>query len=406
MTAASILHADLDAFYASVEQRDNPKLRGRPVIVGSGVVLASSYEARAVGIYTTMSGRDARRICPEAVFVSPRMEAYSEASKTVYEIFNDTAPVVEGISIDEAFLDVTGMEHIAGSPAEIAAGLRRRVLEEAKLPISVGVARTKFLAKVASGAAKPDGLLVVEPDAEVDFLHPLPIQALWGVGKVTTRKLNEMGIRKVGDLASTSRVILASAVGESSADHLLDLANGRDPRRVKPRERRKSIGAQSAFPRGSRSGDQIDSLAAALVDRTSKRLREAGRACRTVTISMRFGDFSRSTRAHSLPFPTDSTESILAAVRDLIDQSRPRIEEKELTLIGVSLGNLARADTVQMELPIGEQEERGGRDQAALDQAVDVVRSRFGDGVIKRASMIDADQGVPVPTLPDSDSSP
>ncbi|MCB0856842.1 MAG: DNA polymerase IV [Solirubrobacterales bacterium] len=405
MTAASILHADLDAFYASVEQRDNPKLRGRPVIVGSGVVLASSYEARAVGIYTTMSGRDARRICPEAVFVSPRMEAYSESSKAVYEIFNDTAPVVEGISIDEAFLDVTGMEHIAGSPAEIAAGLRRRVLEEAKLPISVGVARTKFLAKVASGAAKPDGLLVVEPDAEVDFLHPLPIQALWGVGKVTTRKLNEMGIRKVGDLASTSRVILASAVGESSADHLLDLANGRDPRRVKPRERRKSIGAQSAFPRGSRSGDQIDSLAAALVDRTSKRLREAGRACRTVTISMRFGDFSRSTRAHSLPFPTDSTESILAAVRDLIDQSRPRIEEKELTLIGVSLGNLARADTVQMELPIGEQEERGGRDQAALDQAVDVVRSRFGDGVIKRASMIDADQGVPVPTLPDSDNS-
>lgn len=405
MTAASILHADLDAFYASVEQRDNPKLRGRPVIVGSGVVLASSYEARAVGIYTTMSGRDARRICPEAVFVSPRMEAYSEASKAVYEIFNDTAPVVEGISIDEAFLDVTGMEHIAGSPAEIAAGLRRRVLEEAKLPISVGVARTKFLAKVASGAAKPDGLLVIEPDAEVDFLHPLPIQALWGVGKVTTRKLNEMGVRKVGDLASTSRVILASAVGESSADHLLDLANGRDPRRVKPRERRKSIGAQSAFPRGSRSGDQIDSLAAALVDRTSKRLREAGRACRTVTISMRFGDFSRSTRAHSLPFPTDSTESILAAVRDLIDQSRPRIEEKELTLIGVSLGNLARADTVQMELPIGEQEERGGRDQAALDQAVDVVRSRFGDGVIKRASMIDADQGVPVPTLPDSDNS-
>jgi DNA polymerase-4 len=405
VTAASILHADLDAFYASVEQRDNPKLRGRPVIVGSGVVLASSYEARAVGIYTTMSGRDARRICPEAVFVSPRMEAYSESSKAVYEIFNDTAPVVEGISIDEAFLDVTGMEHIAGSPAEIAAGLRRRVLEEAKLPISVGVARTKFLAKVASGAAKPDGLLVVEPDAEVDFLHPLPIQALWGVGKVTTRKLNEMGIRKVGDLASTSRVILASAVGESSADHLLDLANGRDPRRVKPRERRKSIGAQSAFPRGSRSGDQIDSLAAALVDRTSKRLREAGRACRTVTISMRFGDFSRSTRAHSLPFPTDSTESILAAVRDLIDQSRPRIEEKELTLIGVSLGNLARADTVQMELPIGEQEERGGRDQAALDQAVDVVRSRFGDGVIKRASMIDADQGVPVPTLPDSDNS-
>lgn len=405
MTFASILHADLDAFYASVEQRDDPNLRGRPVVVGSGVVLASSYEARALGIYTTMSGQDARRACPEAVFVSPRMDAYSKASRAVYEIFNDTAPVVEGISIDEAFLDVAGMEHIAGSPAEIAVRLRRRVLEETELPISVGVARTKFLAKVASDAAKPDGLLVVEPDREVEFLHPLPIQALWGVGKVTTRKLNEMGIRKVGDLASTSRVILASAVGESSADHLLDLANGRDPRRVQPRERRKSIGAQSAFPRGSRNGDQIDSLAAALVDRTARRLREAGRACRTVTLSMRFGDFTRSTRAHTLPFPTDSTESIVAAVRELIEESRARIAEKELTLIGVSLGNLTRADTVQMELPLSGQEDAGGRDLAALDQAVDVVRSRFGEGVIKRASMIDADQGVPVPTLPDREDS-
>ena len=401
VTAASILHADLDAFYASVEQRDNPALRGRPVIVGSGVVLASSYEARAVGIYTTMSGRDARRICPDAVFVKPRMDAYSKASKAVYGIFNDTAPVVEGISIDEAFLDVSGMEHIGGSPGQIAANLRRRVLEEAELPISVGVARTKFLAKVASGAAKPDGLLVVEQDQEAAFLHPLPIQALWGVGKVTTRKLNGMGIRTVGQLASMSRVILASAVGDSAADHLLDLANGRDPRRVQPRERRKSIGAQSAFPRGSRNGAQIDSLAAALVDRTARRLREAGRACRTVSISLRFGDFSRATRAHTLAFPTDRTESILGAVRELIGESRELIEEKELTLIGVSLGNLARADTVQMELPLGQLEESAVRDQAALDEAVDVVRSRFGEGVIKRASMIDADQGVPVPTLPD-----
>jgi len=399
VTAASILHADLDAFYASVEQRDDPSLRGRPVIVGTGVVLACSYEAKARGVYTTLNGAAARRICPEAVVVPPRMEAYSKASKAVYEIFNDTAPVVEGLSIDEAFLEVGGMEHISGTPPEIAATLRRRVLEEVGLPISVGVARTKFLAKVASGACKPDGLLVVAPDREEAFLHPLPIEALWGVGKVTTAKLNDMGILTVGDVARTSRVRLAATVGESAAEGLLDLAHNRDPRRVQPRERRKSIGAQSAFPRGSRSPEQVDSLAAALVDRTSRRLREAGRACRTVSIGLRFGDFSRATRSRTLAYPTDETAAILAAVRELFEASGEEIAEKDLTLIGVSLGNLERADTVQMELPLDS--ERADRDRAALDQAVDDVRSRFGEGVIKRASMIDADQGVPVPTLPD-----
>ncbi|MBN8870714.1 MAG: DNA polymerase IV [Solirubrobacterales bacterium] len=401
MTAPSILHADLDAFYASVEQRDDPSLRGRPVIVGTGVVLAASYEAKARGIYTTMNGREARRACPEAAVVPPRMETYSKASKAVYEIFNDTAPVVEGISIDEAFLEVGGMEHISGTPPEIAAALRKRVLAEAGLPISVGVARTKFLAKVASGAAKPDGLLVVEPDREQAFLHPLPIQALWGVGKVTTSKLNGLGIRTVGDVARTSRVRLAAVIGESAAAHLADLANGRDPRPVQPRERRKSIGAQSAFPRGSRDRNQVDSLAAALVDRTARRLRAAGRACRTVSIGLRFDDFSRASRARTLPFPTDQTETVLAAVRELFDASGEEIAQKGLTLIGISLGNLEKADTVQMELPLSERESKGGIDNSALDQAVDDVRSRFGEDVIKRASMIDADQGTAVPTLPD-----
>lgn len=401
MGAPSILHADLDAFYASVEQRDNPELRGRPVIVGTGVVLAASYEAKARGIYTTMNGRDARRICPEAVVVPPRMEAYSKASKIVYGIFNDTAPVVEGISIDEAFLEVGGMEHISGTPPEIAAGLRRRVLAEAGLPISVGVARTRFLAKVASAASKPDGLLVVEPDRETAFLHPLPIEALWGVGRVTTAKLNGVGIHKVGDVARTSRVRLASVVGDSPAGHLLDLAHGRDRRQVAPRERRKSIGAQSAFRRGSRDPGEVDSLAAALVDRTARRLREAARACRTVTLGLRFGDFSRASRARTLPFPTDQTGTILSAVRELLEASRGEIETRDLTLIGISLGNLELADTVQMELPLDRKPAARNRDSAALDQAVDDVRSRFGEGVIKRASMIDADQGAAAPTLPD-----
>lgn len=401
MASASILHADLDAFYASVEQRDNPELRNRPVIVGTGVVLAASYEAKARGIFTTMNGRDARRVCPEAVVVPPRMDAYSKASKAVYEIFNETAPVVEGISIDEAFLEVGGMEHISGTPPEIAARLRERVLVEAGLPISVGVARTKFLAKVASGASKPDGLLVIEPEGEQAFLHPLPIEALWGVGKVTTRKLNGMGIRKVGDVARTSRIRLASVIGESASSHLLDLAHGRDPRPVEPRERRKSIGAQSAFPRGSRDPEQVDSLAAALVDRTARRLRAAGRACRTVTVGLRFGDFSRASRARTLPFPTDRTETILAAVEELFEASRGEIGEKELTLISVSLGNLERADTVQMELPLAGEGEAAGRDSSNLDQALDAVRKKFGEGAVKRASMIDADQGVAAPTLPD-----
>jgi DNA polymerase-4 len=401
VSSASILHADLDAFYASVEQRDNPDLRGRPVIVGTGVVLAASYEAKARGIYTTMNGRDARRVCPDAIFVPPRMSAYSKASKAVYEIFNDTAPVVEGISIDEAFLEVGGMEHISGTPPEIAATLRRRVLEKAGLPISVGVARTKFLAKVASGASKPDGLLVIEPGSEEAFLHPLPIEALWGVGKVTTAKLNGIGIRTVGDVSRSSRVRLGSVIGASAADHLLNLASGRDPRPVEPRERRKSIGAQSAFPRGSRSSEQVDSLAAALVDRTARRLREAGRATRTVSVGLRFGDFSRASRARTLPFPTDETETILAAVRELFEASREEILEKDLTLIGISLGNLQGADTVQMELPLAERAGGPGPDNTALDQAVDDVRARFGEGLIKRASMIDADQGLPVPTLED-----
>ncbi|HMT04049.1 MAG TPA: DNA polymerase IV [Solirubrobacterales bacterium] len=400
MGAASIIHADLDAFYASVEQRDDPALRGRPVIVGTGVVLACSYEAKALGIYTTMNGAAARRACPEAVFVPPRMEAYSEASRAVYEIFHDTAPVVEGLSIDEAFLEVGGMEHISGTPAGIAATLRQRVLAETGLPISVGVARTKFLAKVASGASKPDGLLVIDPDREEAFLHPLPIEALWGVGKVTTSKLNAVGIRTVGDVAATSLLRLESSIGETAARRLLDLARNHDPRKVEPREPRKSIGAQSAFPGGSRNPVQVDSLAAALVDRTTRRLRAADRACRTVSIGLRFEDFSRATRARTLAWPTDETAVILATVRELFNESREEIGEKGLTLIAISLGNLEAADTVQMELPL-DQGPGPARESPALDRAVDDVRSRFGDDVIKRASMIDADQGSPVPVLPD-----
>ncbi|MEX0666925.1 MAG: DNA polymerase IV, partial [Acidimicrobiia bacterium] len=271
---ATILHADLDAFYASVEQRDNPRLRGRPVIVGSGVVLAASYEARAFGVRGAMGGSLARRLCPQAIVVEPRISAYSEASKAVFEVFNDTTPLVEGLSIDEAFLDVGGLWKISGTPTEIAVCLRSRVLEQVGLPITVGVARTKFLAKVASGVAKPNGLLVVPPDRELAFLHPLPVERLWGVGSVTAGKLHGRGVSTVGEVAELAEATLISLLGRGSGRHLHALAHNRDPRPVQVGRRRRSIGSQRALGRSRRSPEAVDAILIGLVDRVSTRLRK------------------------------------------------------------------------------------------------------------------------------------
>jgi DNA polymerase-4 len=249
---ATILHADLDSFYASVEQRDDPRLRGQPVIVGGGVVLAASYEAKAHGIRTAMGGAQARRLCPRAIVVPPRMWAYSEASKAVFEVFHDTSPFVEGISIDEAFLDVRGMERIAGTPVEIAVRLRNDVRARVGLPITVGVARTKFLAKVASAVAKPDGLLVVPPGHELAFLHPLPVERLWGVGAVTARKLHEHELVTVADVARLDEGTLVALLGRASGRHLHALAHNRDARPVQARRRRRSIGARPSARCGRR----------------------------------------------------------------------------------------------------------------------------------------------------------
>ncbi|MDQ1426158.1 MAG: polymerase, partial [Acidimicrobiaceae bacterium] len=294
-TEASILHADLDAFYASVEQRDNPRLRGRPVIVGGGVVLAASYEAKAFGVHSPMGGSQARRLCPHAIVVSPRMEAYSEASKAVFAVFADTTPWVEGLSIDEAFLDVGGLRRISGTPAEIAARLRVAVLERVGLPITVGVARTKFLAKVASGVAKPDGLLVVPPDGELAFLHPLPVERLWGVGPITAEKLHEKGILTVGEVALLPEATLTAILGPWMGRHLHALAHNRDPRPVVVGRRRRSIGSQRALGRSPRSPEEVHAILAGLVDRVTRRLRAADRVGRTVVIRLRFDDFTRAT---------------------------------------------------------------------------------------------------------------
>jgi DNA polymerase-4 len=395
MRAATILHADLDAFYASVEQRDDPRLRGRPVIVGAGVVLAASYEAKAYGVRTAMGGWQARRLCPRAVVVQPRMSAYAEASKAVYRVFEDTTPLVEGLSIDEAFLDVRGLERISGTPAEIAVRLRRDVLGRVGLPITVGVARTKFLAKVASGVAKPDGLLVVPPHRELSFLHPLPVERLWGVGPVTAHKLHDRGITTVGRVAQLSESALVCLLGPAAGRHLHALAHNRDPRPVQVRRRRSSIGSQRALGRSPGSPDAVDAVLVGLVDRVTGRMRTAGRVGRTVVLRLRFGDFSRATRSHTLRRATAETQTILATARGLLTAAMPAIERQGLTLVGVAVGNLDDDGAIQLTLPFDRYS--GG----ALDAALDQVRDRFGPTAVTRAVLLGRDQGLSVPLLPD-----
>ncbi|GAB2512246.1 DNA polymerase IV [Nocardia heshunensis] len=393
---AAILHADLDSFYASVEQRDHRWLRGRPVLVGGGVVLAASYEAKAFGVRTPMNVRAALRLCPHAIVVPPRMSAYSEASKQVFEIFRDTTPEVEGISIDEAFLDVAGLWRIAGAPVDIAQRLRARVRAEVGLPISVGVARTKFLAKVASAVSKPDGLLEVAPDRELEFLHPLPVERLWGVGEVTARELRERGITRVGQLAELGEGPLAAVLGPAVGRHLHALSWARDPRRVDTGRRRRSIGAQRALGRRHRSDEEIEAYLHGLADRLGHRLRTARRVCRTLVLRMRFDDFGRATRSHTLPEATDSGEVILRAARTLLESALPLIHERGgLTLIGLSLTNLDNADTMQMSLPFE------ARAESTLDSTLDALRDRFGAGTVTRAALLRRGEGLSVPILPD-----
>ena len=392
---ATILHADLDSFYASVEQRDDPRLRGRPVIVGAGVVLAASYEAKAFGVRTAMGGALARSMCPGAVVVSPRMSAYSEASRAVFEVFERTTPLVEGLSIDEAFLDVGGLRRVSGTPWEIAVRLRREVLDGVGLPITVGVARTKFLAKVASGVAKPDGLLVVPPEHELAFLHPLPVERLWGVGPATAHKLHERGVETVGDVARLAQETLVSMLGRASGRHLHALAHNRDPRPVHVGRRRGSIGSQHALGRSPRSLESVDASLVGLVDRVTGRMRTAGRVGRTVVLRLRFDDFSRATRSHTLPRATAHTPTILATARGLLAGVVPLIVCRGITLVGVAVGNLDDDGSVQLTLPFDRAS--GG----ALDAALDGVRDRFGPAAVTRAVLLGRDPGFSVPLLPD-----
>jgi DNA polymerase IV len=391
----TILHADADSFFASVEQRDDPSLRGQPVIVGGGVVIAASYEAKAYGIYTPMGGALARRLCPDVVVVPPRMSAYSEASKAMFEVFEDTSPLVEGLSIDEAFLDVRGVRRLSGTPAEIAVRLRQAIRERVGLPVTVGVARTKFLAKVASGVAKPDGLLVVRPERELVFLHALPIERLWGVGRVTSAKLRARGITTVGQVAQVGEEALVAMLGKAVGRQLHALAHNRDPRPVQVRRRRGSIGSQHAMGRRPKTLADVDASLVAVVDRVTRRMREAGRIGRTVVLRLRFDDFSRATRSHTLPRATCSTATVLDTARGLLASSLPLIERRGITLVGVAVANLSDVETLQLTLPLDPYSD------GALDSALDAVRERFGVGAVTRAVLLGRDQGFSMPLLPD-----
>jgi DNA polymerase IV len=359
------------------------------------VVLAASYEAKAYGVRTAMGGRQARRMCPGAVVVPPRMSAYSDASKAVFEVFEQTTPLVEGISIDEAFLDVSGLRRVSGEPAAIAATLRQRVRDEVGLAITVGVARTKFLAKVASGVGKPDGLLVVPPDGEMEFLHPLPVERLWGVGPITARKLHDRGISTVREVAMLPELALVSMLGQASGRQLHALSHNRDPRSVVVGRRRGSIGSQHALGWSRRTAAEIDTFVVGVVDRVTSRMRAARRVGRTVVLRLRFDDFTRATRSHTVAQATADTRVVLSTARALLHDARPTIDERGLTCIGVAVTNLADDSAIQLALPFG------GHDHRSIDLALDGVRDRFGSSSVTRAVLLGRDHFPSMPMLPD-----
>jgi len=407
---ATILHADLDSFYASVEQRDDASLRGKPVIVGGGVVLAASYEAKAYGVKTAMGGRQAKQLCPHAIVVPPRMGAYTDASAAVFEVFHDTTPLVEPLSVDEAFLDVGGLLRVSGTPVQIGARLREQVRERVGLPITVGIARTKFLAKVASQEGKPDGLLLVPPDRELEFLHPLPVRRLWGVGAKTADKLHAHGIHTVADVAELSESMLGSIVGGAMGRQLFALSHNVDRRRVVTGVRRRSVGAQRALGRAgnSMSHSEVDAVVVNLVDRITRRMRRSDRTGRTVVLRLRFNDFSRVTRSHTLPRATASTDAILSAARGLVASAAPLIAERGLTLVGFAVSNIDRegAQQLELELPFetpGEVRRPAGTPEhlLAVDSAMDQVRLRFGNASVTRGVLIGRDPDLEMPMLPD-----
>jgi DNA polymerase-4 len=405
---ASILHVDLDAFYASVEQLLDPTLVGKPVIVGGigrrGVVCAASYEARRFGVHSAMPSGRAHQLCPAGIFLAPRLGVYTDYSKLVMAVLRDTTPLVEQLSVDEAFLDVSGARRLLGDGREIAAHVRARVRAEVGLTVSVGVATTKFLAKVASDRAKPDGLLVIEPGSELEFLHPLPVRALWGVGPKTAQKLERFGVVSVGDVARIPCETLVAALGDAVGHHLHDLAHNRDPRPVITDREAKSIGHEETFGEDLRARDDIERELLRLSDSVASRLRAAGMRARTVTVKARYPDFSTITRAQTLPRATSTSNVITRAARVLLDQIDCA---RGLRLVGVHCSSLVPdgepvQGTLRFDLDVDDEPSR----RAALDErhadierTVDDVRRRFGKNAVGAAALLRGGER-PNPAMP------
>lgn len=393
-TTATILHADLDAFYASVEQLLDPSLRGRPIAVGGGVVLAASYEARAFGVRGGMPGRRARELCPQLTFVGGHFRDYQRLGNAAIKVIGDFTPLVERISIDEAFADVTGCTHLFGSPAEIAQTIRRRVRAELGLPISVGVARTKHLAKIASQVAKPDGLVVVDPDTELDFLRDLPVELMWGVGPVTKARLAEIGVLTIGQLAKTPGRSLGQLLGPAAGEKLTALARNRDPREIKMDRRSRSAGAQSAIGRKPAEERVYRPTLGHLADRIGARLRARCLAGRTVTVRVRFADLHSVTRSLTLDAPISETVSLAEIAEELVRAVLTRHpDEKYISLLAISVSHLEKVSDLQLELALGLENEarrpgtKKGMARGAADRAVDAIRDRFGSGAIGYGSV-------------------
>ena len=382
---ATILHADLDAFYASVEQLLDPSLRGKPIAVGGGVVLAASYEAKAFGVRSAMPGWRARELCPALVFVEGHFKDYQRLGDAAIKMLGDFTPLVERISIDEAFADVRGCTHLFGPPAEIAATIRRRVRDELGLAISIGVARTKHLAKIASQAAKPDGLVAVDPAKELDFLHPLPVDLMWGVGPATQARLAEMGVATIGQLARTPGWSLAKILGQAAGEKLSALSWSRDPREITTRRRAQSAGAQSALGRKAADQGIIRPTLLHLADRICTRLRAKFRPGRTVTVRVRFADLSAVTRSVTLDAPVSATLILAEIAEDLVRAAlADHPAERVISLLAISVSHLEENAELLLELPLGLADEarrpgaKRGMARFAVDRAVDKIRDRFG----------------------------
>ncbi|MET0576419.1 MAG: DNA polymerase IV [Mesorhizobium sp.] len=393
-TTATILHADLDAFYASVEQLLNPTLRGKPIAVGGGVVLAASYEAKAFGVCGGMAGRRARELCPQLTFVGGHFEDYQRLGDAAIAVLNDFTPLVERISIDEAFADVAGCTHLFGSPADIAQAIRRRVRTELGLPISVGVARTKHLAKIASQVAKPNGLVVVEPDTELTFLHDLPVELMWGVGPVTKARLAEINVSTIGQLAKTPGWSLEKLLGPAAGEKLADLAWNRDPRQIRTHSRAQSAGAQSALGKKPAEEKIFRPALLHLADRVASRLRAKSRPGRTVTVRVRFADMRAVTRSLTLDAPISATAMLAEIAEELVRSAlAAHPAEKTISLLAISVSHLEQHSGLQLELPLGLLDEkrrpgtRKGMTRWVADRAIDTIRERFGWDAVGYASV-------------------